>query len=82
MDSKLEVEKNVFDSNIEEWRQAHLGEYVLIKDKKVIGFFKSLQEAFSKGTEFFGVSDFFIKQIIPKDAVNVSFYGRPLHSAS
>jgi len=73
--AELRKEQLVYDQNVTEWRKNHLGECVLIKDSEVIGFFKSPSEAFDKGTGLFGLQPFFIREISPKDVVNVSFYG-------
>lgn len=72
----LEKERKVFESNIEAWREKHMGEFVLIKNDETVGFYASLADASKKGFELFGLEDFFIKQIQPKDTVNVSLMGR------
>jgi hypothetical protein len=70
----LSQERSIFEANLAEWRAAHLGQYVLIKDATVIGFYNSLDEAFGEGTRRFGLDPFFVKQIHPEDVVNVSLY--------
>jgi hypothetical protein len=82
MEKVLENETRVYESHLSEWRQTHVGEYVLIKDDEVVGFYPSLSEAFDEGTKRFNLSTFFVKQIVPEDAVNISFLGRHLRSAS
>lgn len=82
MEQTLEKENRLFENHLSEWRSTHLGEYVLIKDDQVLGFFPSLSEAFEEGTKRFSLASFFVKQIVPDDAVNVSFLGRTLRSAS
>lgn len=76
MPDRLEVERKVFDEHIEEWRSSHIGKYVLIKGKEVVGFFDSLDKAFDQGSKRYGMADFFIEQILPADIVNVSFIGQ------
>ena len=76
--AELEQERKVFLKHLEEWRQTHLGEFVLIKGTKVIGFFSSLGEAFDKGSACYGLEPFFIQRIVPEDTVNVSFLGKRL----
>jgi predicted acetyltransferase len=76
----LQIEAEVYQVNLEEWRRARLGEFVLIKGKNIIGFFPSLKEAFSEGTRLFGLAEFFVKQITPKDTVNVSLLGKHLRT--
>ena len=81
MSEPLEKERLVFEANIEKWRMDHLGEFVLISENKVVGFFGSLDAAFKKGTELFGTAPFFVKGIVSKDQTNVSFLGKSLRSA-
>jgi len=77
----LQREGEVFAAHLDEWRQHHLGEVVLIKGADVIGFYGTLDEAFADGLRRFGLDEFFVKQIIPRDAVNISLYGKRLLSA-
>jgi hypothetical protein len=79
MDQPLYHEAAVFANHIDEWRKVHLGQVVLIKGDDVIGFYPSLEEAFREGTSRFGLEPFLVRQIVPTDVVNVSFYGRRLH---
>lgn len=76
----LERERRVYESHLEEWRKTQLGKFVLIKDEAVLGFFDSLETAFSDGTAKFRLEPFFVKQITPGEIVNVSFFGKRLES--
>lgn len=76
MPQQLIDEGRVFEEHLDEWRQSHLGEFVLIRGEDVLGFFPALDEAFRVGTERFGLEPFFVKQIIPADSINVSFFGQ------
>jgi len=76
----LSKEAEVFNSQLDEWRKTRMGKFVLIKGDK-IEFFESLTDAFAAGTHQYGLDDFFVKQIIPRDAVNVSFMGKHLYQA-
>jgi hypothetical protein len=76
MPQQLIDEGRVFEEHITEWRDSHAGEFVLIKGEEVLGFFDSLELAFRTGTERFGLDPFFVKQIIPADSINVSFFGQ------
>lgn len=71
----LDTERQVFERNLAAWRKSHLGEFVLIKNDAIVGFFPTLDEAFNSGVSRFGVEPFFVQQITPGDAVNVSFFG-------
>jgi hypothetical protein len=77
---ELERETRIYTAHLDEWRQSHLGEFVLIKDEEVVDFFPSLNDAFSCGTNRFGLDEFFIKQITPLDMVNISLFGRSLQA--
>lgn len=77
----LTREVALFDEHLEEWRRSHPGEFVLIKGNDVLGFFPTVDQAFAAGTNRFGLAPFFVKQIIPRDVVNVSLFGRRLLAA-
>jgi hypothetical protein len=81
MSQPLVQESKVFDEKIEEWRRSHMGEFVLIKGQEILGFYASLEKAFTVGTGRFGLEPFLVRQIVPKDIVNVSLYGRRIHVA-
>ena len=76
----LERERLVYESHLQEWLESHFGQFVLIKDGDVLGFFDNLEAAFIVGTAKFHLEPFFIKQIMGDDVVNVSFFGRRLQS--
>ena len=76
----LERERQVYESHLEEWRHSQLGKFVLIKDEDVLGFFDSVEAAFNEGTARFRLEPFFVKQIMPGEVVNVSFFGKRLQS--
>ena len=76
--SELAVERSLFEAHLEEWRESHMHEFVLIKDDQVVGFYPTLAAAFKEGTQRFGLQPFLVEQVSPKGAVNVSFYGRPV----
>lgn len=81
MTQQLDREEAVFTGKVGEWRETHLGEFVLIKDDDVLGFYPGLNEAFREGTSRFGLQPFLVKQIVPDDVVNVSLYGQRLHAS-
>jgi hypothetical protein len=81
MDQPLEREARAFDRHVEEWRTTHLGQFVLIKGDDVIGFYPALEQAFREGTARFGLEPFSVRQIVPRDVVNVSLYGQRIHVA-
>lgn len=78
----LQQETQVYESHLAEWRNSHLGEYVLIKGDQIIGFYPDLSQAFDEGTKRFGLDEFFTKQITPNDAINISLLGRYLRASN
>ena len=72
----LEKEKQYYIKHISEWIGTNQFKFVLIKDDNLIGFYNSIQEAFENGLSKFGLEDFFIKQILPKNTTNISFLGK------
>ena len=80
MSEELEIERTVFEANIDKWRETHLNKYVLIKGGDVIGFFDSLDAASKKGTKLYGTALFFIKKIISQDRVNITLLGKSARS--
>ena len=81
MSQALEHEAALFAANIDEWRRTQPGKFVLIKEQSVVGFFLSLDQAFAEGTARFGLEPFLVRQIVPQDIVNVSFFGQRIHVA-
>lgn len=61
----LETELQVFEEHRQEWSIAHLGEYVVIQDGRILDqFFETYEDAFRAGLREFGVSrNFLVKQI-------------------
>ena len=78
MTKAFELERAIFGENYAAWSQSpsHAGRFVLIKNREVIGFYDSLDAAFSAGADKFGLDDFFIEQIAPPAHTNVTFLGQ------
>ena len=48
----------------------HPGEYVVVQDTKLLGFFCSWEQAFRSAVEAFGVhKDFLVKQVLLREPV-------------
>jgi len=73
---ELQKEREIFNRNLSEWRKNHLGQFVLIKEDQIISFFDSLEKAFTRGSELYGLDSFFIDQVLPDSLVNVSLFGQ------
>lgn len=66
----LEQEQTFFESQKTKLLQQHEGQFVLIKNQKIHGFFTTEQEAYEKGIELFGAQEMFIKQILKEEPKN------------
>lgn len=63
-----------YETNKADWVRTHQGEFVLISDKNVAGFFPSYESAFEAGLTNFGVgTDFLIKQVVEHEPVFVIY---------
>jgi hypothetical protein len=76
MSERLEKEKDYFVKNMIEWSKTHLYKFALIKEESLVGVYNTIQDAFNAGLSKYGLDDFFIKQIIPQETINVSFLGQ------
>ena len=63
----LEKEQQYYENQKEELLKHHEGQFALIKDQKIHGFFTTEKEAFDKGVELFGVEEMFIKQVLKEE---------------
>jgi hypothetical protein len=71
------AELSVYESHRDEWISGgRVGEYVVIHGKHVAGFFSSADDAFKFGCETYGLERFFMSSILPRDAVNLTRFGR------
>ncbi len=68
-DLVLKEELDFFESKREEWLKIYEGKYALVKEKKLIDTFTTLEEAYQKGVELFGDSPFLIKVVLKQDEV-------------
>jgi hypothetical protein len=66
----LQRELNVFERHKSEWLQKHSGDFVVIAEETVAGFYKDYETAFKAGISKFGVrSSFLIKQVWAEEPV-------------
>ena len=70
----LAAELSCYEANKAQWVSSHPGEFVLIGDKSVVGFFPTFETAFEAGLTKFGVGvDFLIKQVVEHEPVFVIY---------
>jgi len=63
MRTLLEKEYKVYVTHLGQFLPQHLNQYVLIKERRVVGFFNSYEEALKFGLEEFGNVPFFLKVV-------------------
>lgn len=61
----LEKEEKTFEQKLPGLIATDIGNYVLIKDEKVIGTFAAITDALKTGYEKFREQPFFVRQILP-----------------
>jgi hypothetical protein len=66
----LQKELTVFEQHKREWLQSHAGEFVVIADATVGGFYPDYESAFRGGVSKFGIrGNFLVKQIWAEEPV-------------
>ncbi len=75
----LEKEISTYKRLLPEWSE-HAGQYVLIKNEEVCGFFSSYDDAIIQGYQKFGLDPFLVKQVnIVETAHFISRLNSPCH---
>jgi len=70
----LAEELSLYDSKKSQWLEFHSGEFVLISDATIAGFFPSYEKALEEGLRAFGIGkDFLIKQVVEQEPVFVIY---------
>lgn len=59
-----------FQSKLPELLKEHKGQYALIKEKTIIGFYNSMGSALEEGYKKFGTANFLIQEITDEKHVN------------
>lgn len=66
----LEKELTVFEQHKREWLQNHLGDFVVIANETVAGFYRDYESAFKAGLSKFGIrASFLVKQVWAEEPV-------------
>ncbi|MGC2230597.1 MAG: hypothetical protein WBA09_03770 [Candidatus Acidiferrum sp.] len=66
----LELEVKVFEDNRQEWSASHHGEFVVIQDRIVLGFFPTWEDGIKAGYASFGADRaFLVKEVLLVDRV-------------
>lgn len=66
----LEKELTVFEQHKKEWLQHHPGDFVVIANETVAGFYRDYESAFNAGLSQFGIrASFLVKQVWAEEPV-------------
>ncbi|HZQ20860.1 MAG TPA: hypothetical protein VFA90_19380 [Terriglobales bacterium] len=74
--NRLSVKLKYYAAHKREWLKGHRGEYVVVQDTRLLGFFGSWEEAFRSGVQAFGAGkDFLVKQVLAREPVYFVYCG-------
>jgi hypothetical protein len=68
--SPLESDYQFFESKLSELLKEHRGQFVLIKDNTLHGFYPSMEEALKDAYKKFGNAEFLIQEVTDEKRVN------------
>lgn len=66
----LQQEFRLFEQYKQKWLQLHAGEFALISNTTIAGFYPDYESAFLVGLQNFGSRDFLIKQVLAEEPVH------------
>jgi len=70
MTPALQAELEYFSAMRQEWLGQHWGQFVVIQDKDVLGFFDTYEAAIKAAYEVLGIArPFLVKEVMPTDRV-------------
>ena len=68
--ARLAPELQYFDQHKAEWLAHNPGQYVVIKDRGLLGFYPNFESAYRAGAARYGLdTDFLVKQILEHEPV-------------
>ncbi len=68
--ARLATELAFYALHKPEWLKQHRGEYVVVKDNTVLGFYSAFEAAYRAGAGKYGIrTDFLVKQILEHEPV-------------
>lgn len=68
--ARLAVELEYYAGHKSDWLREYSGNYVVIKESSVLGFFPNFESAYRAGATTYGIStDFLVKQVLEHDPV-------------
>jgi hypothetical protein len=77
----LEKEQEYFIKSQDDLVKNHLGEFVVIKSGKILGFYKTKEDAFTAAIQNHAIGTFLIRQCVPgSEAYTQTFHSRVIFS--
>lgn len=68
--ARLAIELDYYLQHAQEWVARNAGQYVVIKNTVVLGFYPDFETAYRAGASAYGIeTDFLVKQILEYDPV-------------
>lgn len=68
--NRINSDFEFFESKLPELLKDHRGQFALVKNKEIHGFYNSTEEALKAGYEKFGDTEFLIQEITDEKRVN------------
>jgi hypothetical protein len=68
--ARLAVELEYYAAHKRDWLRKYSGNYVVVKESSVLGFYQNFELAYRAGATMYGIStDFLVKQVLEHDPV-------------
>lgn len=68
--ARLATELDYYGHHVQEWASQKAGQYVVIKNTRVLGFYPDFEAAYRAGAGTYGLeTDFLVKQILEYEPV-------------
>jgi hypothetical protein len=72
--TRLSTETELYEVHKSEWLQTHRDEFVVIRGKDLLGFFREFHLAYGAGVKEYGINaDFLVKRVTPQEPVFLVF---------
>lgn len=68
--TRLASELEYYETHKLEWLRQHPGDYVVVKGRSILGFYRAFEAAYRAGASSYGIgADFLVKQILEHEPV-------------
>ena len=84
----LDVERAFYAEKVEEWKRLYPGKVVVVKERRLLGAYQTIEEALAAGAAEFGLQSFLVRPVgegereVSIPALTLGLLGaHPTHSA-